>query len=196
MTPELLAKMAAGRRAAAEARAAKAAAPEEPVEPVREPDEAEPLTLSADELLRIREEAKKKVDKELEAHRAAEREAMMAKALDAEIVEQRKAAGLTNHLDDMIDILIDVAPFAVDITIDGTVYQHGHWAKVERRKADTLREIMARSWDSEDRAGNPNRRFHREVAGTMNPLANERRLPDGTFTVGGATVNARTGVVN
>ncbi len=192
MTPELLAKMAAGRRAAAEARAAKAAA-----EPVREPEESPPLELSANELLRIREEAKKKVDEELAAAHAVERERLMARVFDDEILEQRKAAGLIDYRDDMLDILIDVAPFAADISIDGTVYQHGHWYKVDRRKYDSLREIMARSWDSEDRAGNPNRRFRREVAGTMNPLANEQRLPDGTFTLGPApTINARTGTVS
>ena len=110
---------------------------------------------------------------------------------------QRRDAGLVDYRDDILDILIDVAPFAVDITIDGTVYQHGHWYKVDRRRHDSLREIMARSWDSEDRAGNPNRRFHREVAGTMNPLANERRQADGTFTLGVIpTVNGRTGVVS
>jgi hypothetical protein len=96
-----------------------------------------------------------------------------------------------------MDILIDVAPFAVDITVDGTVYQHGRWYKVDRRRYNSLMETMARSWDSEERAGNPNRRHRREVAGTMNPLANEQRMPDGTFTVGPPRIlNARTGAVS
>ncbi len=47
----------------------------------------------------------------------------MAKALDAEILEQRKAAGLIDYRDDILDILIDVAPFADGITIDGKTYQ-------------------------------------------------------------------------
>ncbi len=201
MTPELLAKMAAGRKAAAEARAAaKAAASEETVAPAMTEIEIEERAawagLSAAELTRIREEARKKVDKEIEASRAAEREKLMAKALDAEILEQRKAAGLINYLDDELDILIDVAPFANNITIDGTVYQHGEWKRVDRRKYDTLKEIMARSWDSEERAGNPNRRFRREVAGTMNPLSNEQRMSDGTFTLSAPTINARTGTVS
>ncbi len=202
MTPELLAKMAAGRKAAAEARAAaKAAAPNEPAPLAPAEREYNAVAgvidgLSAAELARIREEARKKVDKEIEASRAAEREKLMGKALDAEIQEQRKAAGLTNDLDDMIDILIDVAPFADNITIDGKVFQHGHWYSVERRQAKSIEEIMARSWDSEERAGNPNRRFRREVAGTMNPLANERRAPDGTFTLNTPTINARTGTVS
>ena len=194
----LKANLAKGRETAAANRAAKAAAPDEPVEePVREPDDPAPLELNAAELVRIREEAKKKVDKEIEANRAAEREKLMGKALDAEILEQRRAAGLTNYLDDELDILIDVAPFADNITVDGTVYQHGHWYRVDRRRHNSLTEIMARSWDSEERAGNPNRRFRREVAGTMNPLSNERRMADGTFTLGPApTINARTGMVS
>ncbi len=163
---------------------------------VRDPDEPAPLELSAAELARIRETAKKKVDAELAKSREAEREGLIAKALDAEILQQRKDAGLVDYRDDILDILIDVAPFAVDITIDGKVYQHGRWYPVDRRLYDTLTEIMARSWDSEDRAGNPNRRFRREVAGTMNPLANERRQADGSFTLGTVpNVNGRTGMV-
>ena len=195
MTPELLAKMAAGRKAAAEARreAKRVAVPGMTIE-IEE--QAAWGGLNAAELTRIREEAKKKVDKEIEAQHAAAREKLMAKALDAEIQEQRKAAGLINYLDDKLDILIDVAPFADNITVDGTVYQHGHWYNVDRRRHNSLTEIMARSWDSEERAGNPNRRFRREVAGTMNPLANERRGPDGTFTLASPTINARTGQVS
>lgn len=202
----LRANLAKGRATAAANRAAKLAAgpedepedePEDPVEdPVRDADEPAPLELSAEELARIREEAKKKVDAEIALQVAAERKKLMSKALDAEILAQRKAAGLIDYQDDKLDILIDVSPFSVDITIDGTVFQHGHWYNVDRRKYDSLREIMARSWDSEERAGNPNRRFQRTVAGTMNPMANEQRMSDGTFTLGTGSVNARTGVVN
>jgi hypothetical protein len=177
--------LAKGRATAAANRAAKVAEPDPADEdaPV-DGDEPIPLELSAAELARIREEAKKKVDAELADVHAAERKKLMAKALDAEILAQRRAAGLIDYRDDKLNILIDVAPFASDITIDATVYQHGHWYEVDRRRYDSLREIMARSWDSEDRAGNPNRRFRREVAGTMNPLANELRDESGNFTIG------------
>ena len=176
------------------AKASKAAAPhEEPVEQ-HEPDEPQPLELSVEERARIREEAKKKVDAELAASNRAAKKELMAAELDKETLRLRKEAGLADWRDELVDILIDVAPFDDKITIDGKVFQHGTWHRVTARQRDTLNEIMARSWDSEERAGNPNRKFRREVAGTMNPMAHERRMPDGTLTVGRDTgVNATTG---
>lgn len=191
--------LALGRQRKQERLALKPAGSEapDPDEPVTEPDEAVPLELTDAEMARIREEAKKKVDEELRLRAAAERKEKIAAALDAETRRQRREAGLTNHLDDLVEIMIDVAPFTDNITIDGTVYQHGMWYTVDRRKADVMREIMARSWDSEERAGNPNRKFRREQAGTMNPMAREQRLADGTLTWGGAaaTVDRNASVV-
>lgn len=160
------------------------------------PAEEAPLRLGDDELARIRAEAKKKVDAEVAAANSEKRKKLVAKELDAEILRQRKDAGLIDYRDDLLEILIDVAPFSDNIAIDGVIYQHGTWYTVDRRRYDSLREIMARSWDSEERAGNPNRKFRREVAGSMNPMANERRLRDGTLTVGyDPGVNARIGSV-
>lgn len=168
----------------------------QPAPAVAEPEEAEGLELSPRELERIREEAKKKVDAEFDERRRAERKELIAKTLDAETQRQRREAGLTDYRDDLEDILIDVAPFAADIRIDDTIYQHSSWYTVTRRQGDTLREIMARGWDAEDRAGNPNRRFRRDAAGTMNPMLRERRLGDGTLTIGLETrVNGKTGAV-
>ena len=173
---------------------------QEPVgEPVSEPDmpdSAAPLTLSEDELEKVRLKARAEVERELANRRAEERKVLMAKTLDEEMLRQRTEAGLIDYRDDMLEILIDVAPFADHLAIDGVVYQHARWYTVDRRKYDVLREMMARSWDAEDRAGNPNRKFRREAAGTMNPMARERRMPDGTLTIGLDTrVNAMTGGV-
>jgi len=77
-----------------------------------------------------------------------------------------------------------VAPYTDRIVIDDKIYVHGNWYTVPRRVYDVIREQMARSWDSEERAGNPNRKFRREDAGTMNPMANERRLSAGILTLG------------
>lgn len=179
---------------------------DEPSAAVNEPPRLDPTPQWADpfdgllapaELARIREEAQKEVEKELAAVDSAKKRKAMADALAAERQRLRRDAGLTDYRDDLLDILIDVAPFAGDIKIDGTIYTHGNWYKVDRRKYDSLREIMARSWDSEDRAGNPNRRFYRTVAGTMNPLAHDARLPDGTLTIGRDTrINAMTGSIS
>jgi hypothetical protein len=164
--------------------------------PIEEPGVADPLALTADELEDIRREARKKVEAELKASNEAARKTIIAKALDAEILEQRRAAGLTDHRDDLVQILIDIAPFDDKIVIDGTMYFHGSWYTVDRRKHDTLREICARSWDAEDRAGNPNRKFYRHVAGSMNPMVHEPMMSDGTYSVrGGTVINARTGAM-
>lgn len=197
LTDEQKAKMAAGRKAAAERKAA--------VATVAEPDAPEPsapeppvLTdspvLSDDELDKIRQEARKKIDEELADRNAASKKQAIKDILDIEILRQRREAGLTDHRDDMLQILVDVGPFTDRIVIDGTIYQHGSWYTVDRRKYDVMREIMARSWDAEERAGNPNRKFHRNVAGTMNPMAREIRQADGTLTMGIDTrVNGVTG---
>lgn len=153
--------------------------------------------LSDDELSTIADEARKKVDAEIADVAKLNRKELMAKALDNEILRQRREAGLTDYRDDMITFLIDVAPFANDIRIDGKVYTHGQWVTLPRRQYDAIREIMARSWDSEDRAGNPNRKHARTVAGSMNPLQNEQRMPDGTFTVGlDQRVHGKTGLAS
>lgn len=197
LTDEQKAKMAAGRKAAAERKAAAVVEPEAP-EPVAEPVVTEPEPdgplLSDGELERIRQEARKKIDEEIAARNEQRKKQAIKDTLDAEILRQRREAGLTDHRDDMLEILIDVGPFTDRIVIDGTIYQHGSWYTVDRRKYDVMREIMARSWDAEERAGNPNRKFRREVAGTMNPMLRELRKPDGTLTMGTDTrVNGLTG---
>jgi hypothetical protein len=174
------------------------AAPDAPAAVAPSPEEVAPAVgLSDAQRLRIREEAKKQIDKELAARAEAEQAALLARTLEEEIEAQRREAGLTDYRDDMIDILIDVAPFTDRIVIDGTQYMHEHWYTVPRRKADVINEIMARSWDAEERAGNPNRRFRRTVAGSMNPMLNERRTPDGTLTIGLDTrVNRQGAAIN
>lgn len=207
LTEDQKEKMRAGRKAAAERKNAAAAAAQEPehlapspelpeVPVIREPEPESPL-LSDGELERIREEAKKKVDAELAALNVEKKKAKMAEALDAEVLQMRRDAGLTDYRDDVVEIFIDVAPFSDNLTIDGTVYQHGQWYKVSRRKADSMREAMARSWDSEDRAGNPNRKFRREAGAPMNSMLLERKTADGAYTMGGAPmVNGKTGAVS
>jgi monoamine oxidase len=189
MSDDLDAKLAAAAQLKAEAA-------REPDPPIEEPEEDGPLQLSESELARIRAEAAKQVAKELAKRNAERMQELMKKTLDEEILAQRRAAGLTNHHDDIIEVLIDVAPFDNQIVIDGTVYQHGGWYKMDRRRWESVREIMARGWDAEDRSGNPNKKFYRTVAGTMNPMMHEIRMDDGTFTIGLQTkINGMTGAV-
>lgn len=196
LTDEQKARMAEGRRAA---RLRKAEEKENPASEPEMVDASGPLLTDA-ELAEIRRQAAAKIEAERADALRADKQKAMKKALDEEIRRQRQEAGLSNHMDDLLQILIDVAPFSGNVTIDGTVYEHGRWYTVDRRKYETIREICARSWDAEDRAGNPNRKFYRNVAGTMNPMNNERRGSDGTLTmfpegsvlnaINGGTVNA------
>jgi hypothetical protein len=189
------AKQKAVRAAKREASAALPAdEPEAP--PIEEPEEAGAVTLDDEEIEKIRRQAREKVAVEIADIAKMSKKALMAKTLDDEILRQRREAGLTDYRDDLVDVLIDVAPYTDRITIDDKMYMHGHWYLVPRRVFDVIREQMARSWDSEERAGNPNRRFRREVAGTMNPLANEQRLSDGSLTLGlDSRVHGTTGAV-
>lgn len=171
--------------------------PEPEDEPVGDPQPASAASLSDDERERIRAEARKAVEEELRNVNKVAKKDLMRKALDDEILEQRRLAGLTDYRDDIIDFLVDVAPFTDRIVIDGTTYFHGYWYKVPRKLYEVLRETCARSWDAEDRAGNPNKKFHRTVAGTMNPMLNENRMADGTLTMARPTsVNAFTGAIS
>lgn len=195
---ELEARKAAlvrGRATAAANRAARAEVPDQgeggdlgesdPPASVEEPVPAGPISLTGDELASIVAEARKKVDAEAADVARLSKKELMARTLDIEILRQRREAGLTDYKDDLITFQVDVAPFSDGLRWDGVVYHHGTWITKPRHIYDSMREQMARSWDSEERAGNPNRKFRRESAGTMNPMLRERRLPDGTLTVGG-----------
>jgi hypothetical protein len=213
-----------GREAAAAKRAAELTAKaeggeDEPV-PVGEPDsppvtpEPEPPDeaagervevkdgFTAKELADIRAAAKKVVAKEMEEKRLESLKSRQKAMLEEEVLRLRRGAGLTDHRDDLIDITIDCPPFTNRLILnfgmdEQQVFDHGFTYTVTRRQYDVLREQMARGWDAEDRAGNPNRKFYRTFAGTQNPHLHTRQLMDGTMTIGRETVvNATTGSVS
>lgn len=199
MTPEQKAALAA--RFAA-GRAAKKA--ERESVPHMSGQKTEPSDLSGqltdDELATIRAKAREKIEAELATRRAAERNALIEETLNAEILQQRRAAGLTDAGDDVIEFMVNVPPFANDVRIDGKVYQHGTFIRKARREYDSMRDNMARGWESEDRAGNPNKKFahERQMMGTLNPMLLETRMPDGSFTVGAYAprVHGLTGAIS
>lgn len=147
---------------------------------------------------RISEEVKKKVDQLLAEKAAKEREKALKTAYDEELLRQKRLAGLIDHQDDIVEFRVNVAPFSTGLTLDGHHWPHGAWVKMTRREYDSARDIMARSWESEDRAGNPNKKHAQERAlyGGLDPTLLERRMPDGTFTLGWShEVNGRSGSV-
>ena len=207
-------RIAEGRRKSREARDAEvkaAPAPETPP-PVEEPDETVPVEdppaeedfggFSAEEMAKIRAEARRTVDAEIAKRRRSDRAAAMKDAIEAEELRLRREAGLTNVMDDLVDITIDCPPHSTCLILNfGTdeqkIYQHGGTYTVTRAVHDTLNEMMARGWDAEDRAGNPNRKFYqRTYAGTQNPEKRTRMGMDGTMTLGhNPVINFKTGGV-
>lgn len=209
-------KIAEGRRKSREARdaevkAAPAAATPPPVEepeeaetpPVEEPPAEEDFGgFSAEEMAKIRAEARKTVDAEIAKRRRADRAVAMKDAIEAEERRLRSEAGLSNVMDDIVDIVIDCPPHSSALILnfgmdEQKVYAHGGTYKVTRAVHDTLTEMMARGWDAEDRAGNPNRKFYqRTFASTQNPDHHTRMGMDGTRTLGhNPTINFKTGGV-
>lgn len=194
LTEEHKQKMRDGR---ARKRAEKQAAAEAPMV-VTEPIAGE-VALTEDELALIRSKARAKIDSELAARRAAERDALLQQTLEAEIESQRLSAGLTDYRDEMVEFMVNVGPVSPGLVWNGVIYPHGTWLKKPRHVYDSMRDTMARSWESEDRSGNPNKKFagERTLVGTQNPLLMETRMPDGSFTVGlyNPQVNGRSGHV-
>ena len=58
------------------------------------------------------------------------------------------------------DIIIDLAPFAKYIWLDGKIYHHGLPYRVIRPAFDMLMEIMARGWAHDEQVGHPNRKTY------------------------------------
>lgn len=92
-----------------------------------------------EELSALREQAKIKVGKE----RLAEaREAAIAAFVEE---ERRATSKLPEH--EMVDIYIDLPEFCDRLIIDSKVFLFGHTYTVSRPQADSMLEMMARTFD-------------------------------------------------
>jgi len=186
-------RLARGRATAAANRSAK---PEVEAMPASAP--VGKYGLPPDVVARIRREQQEKIAAELrQIEKSRQRDGETAFAAE-ELQRLRREAGLTDHLDDLIEHTINVAPFADGITIDGVKYHQGYTYTFTRRQYQDIAETEARGWDSEDRAGNPNKKqYRRDYAArggrTMNPNALVRQDASGAFLHGVAGVNGKTG---
>ena len=106
--------------------------------------------LSADDIERIRDQARLQVSAEKKREAEAQ---FLAKALE----EERRAL---EPEQEMVDIVVDVAPFTDRIMIDGKQYFQGRYYRVPRRVYAVMVEIMARSWAHDEEVGSPNRKFY------------------------------------
>jgi hypothetical protein len=155
------------------------------------------ITLSPEAMARIRAEARAEIDKEIKARSEIDRRELAKKAKEEEMQRLRREAGLTSHLDDLVEYTLNLPPFAPleGLMIDGESFAHGRTYTVRRAKFDVLREQVARGWDAEERAGNPNlRKYDRRYTSTMNPYMQER-LVNGHLAARESTINAATGAV-
>lgn len=98
--------------------------------------------LAAKKKAEAKKEALKKVRAELEHQ--------------AKLAEQRGAAK-----GDLVDVAIDLAPYAPDIRLDGKVYEHGRTYRVLRRVAAVLYEQMQRSWEHQASISGKNENAYR-----------------------------------
>lgn len=73
-------------------------------------------------------------------------------------METRRRAGL---LEPQVTLVIDVAGYADGVTIDGRKYFHGHQYTLPQSEADSVLEIMQRTWEHEDAVGGANRDQYR-----------------------------------
>ena len=109
--------------------------------------------LTAEDMREIRAEAAEKLRKE---ERKIARAAALKKATEELALEARRAAQRGSPKGDLVDVYIDVAPYAVlgndssGIALDGERYEHGRTYRVTRPVAAVLNEIMQRTYQHQE----------------------------------------------
>ena len=115
--------------------------------------------LTAEDMAEIQAEAAAELKKE---QRKSARKEMLARA-KADL--QREAAALAQQggpRADMVDLTIDLAPYAADIRLDGRSYPHGKQVRVPRKVAAVLAEQMERSWKHQEGLSGANENAYRK----------------------------------
>ena len=100
----------------------------------------------------LRSKAKSKVDKE----RTLAAEAQLLEQFEN---EERQAGGLDEPL---VDIYIDLAPYADRLMIDGVVYFQGATKKVRESVANVMREMMQATWRHQSIIDGKSENFYRQ----------------------------------
>lgn len=103
----------------------------------------------------LRAQAVKKV--ELERLKAAE-----AQLLEQFEKEERQRGGLD---EEMVEIYIDLAPYADRIVIDSVVYFQGHTKTVRASVAELIREMSANTWKHQSIIDGKSENFYRQSRG-------------------------------
>lgn len=108
----------------------------------------------------LRAKAKESVDKERKA--AAE-----AQLLEQFKLEERQAGGLE---EEMVEVYIDLAPYADRLMIDGVVYFNGRTITVRASVGDVIREMISATWKHQSIVdGKPENFYRRSRAPMVTP---------------------------
>lgn len=119
--------------------------------------------IGEERIKQLRLKAVEKVDKERKA--AAE-----AQLLEQFEIEERQAGGLDEP---MVEIYIDLAPYADRIMLDGVVYFQGHTKTVRESVAAVMNEMMQASWRHQSIVDGKAEDFYRRSRGQrVVPLGN------------------------
>ena len=103
--------------------------------------------------------------KQLQSEAAAEFALETKKAAQEAFKEEEKrrlrekamfAAGKDAEGEDLEAVTIDLAPHSPWITIDGRLYYHGSTYKFTRAQAQSIKDVMARTWAHEREIGGAN----------------------------------------
>lgn len=154
------------------ARAEKVTEPEVPVE-----DEPEPLPelevpaefegiLDGTDVAEIHAEAAKQIRAE---QRKVARAALLKKAKEELARAARQAALFGAAKGDLVDVYVDLAPYADRITIDGQPFYHGKTVRVARPVAAVLNEQIQRSWQHQQSIAGQRTDFHRARKAVSTP---------------------------
>lgn len=110
--------------------------------PEFEDNEAEAPLFTEKELAAIKADARAEI-------MADKKKAAKAQLLAAEKDRLRREEGLTtgnSHADEIVNIRIDLAPFAANVLVNGQAYWHGRMYPVPRHVANSLQETMFNTW--------------------------------------------------
>lgn len=123
--------------------------------------------LSAEDIAEIEAEAQKQVTA---AQRKKARDELLAKTR-AELERQaREAAKRGAAKGDLVDVSIDLAPYAAYISLDGERFYHGMTYRVARPVSAVLREQMQRSWQHQDSISGQKNDFNRQRLINISPV--------------------------
>jgi len=123
--------------------------------------------LTEEEIALLEDEADQEVqqelkDKEIERVKASIRS------------RKRREASLEGE---MVTVLIDVPGHSDRITVDGSVYFHGHSYVVPYGLSQMIHEIMFRAWQHEWNVGGANSNDYRRPTNTQLNMANLHQVP-------------------